>query len=227
MKKIIILICILSIIAVTFAGCGNKDTLDTPIQLDDKVKSRYARINIKDFGSITLKIYTEQEKDIGNRFLELCKNGRFNNRPLLDVIDNYVILFNTDDSNDTQAAFSGDYTVLFPIRGALCVSADEENKCNLNSIYLINSDTENINRIESLLDYKGYTLTDYINFGYDTQLTEKEIDFYRENGGAPWLQGHTVVFGQVTEGFDIMDSIIETSKTDKNIQIIVDTIETD
>lgn len=227
MKKIFILICTLLLFAVTFSGCGNNDTEKAPIQLDENVKTRYARINIKDFGSITFKIYTEQEKDIGNKFLELCKDGRFNNRPLLDVIDNYVILINTADSTDTQATFSGDYSKLFPIRGALCVSAGEDNKCNLNSIYLINSDADNINNIETLLEYKGYTLTDYMNFGYDTQLTEKEIEFYRENGGAPWLQGHTVVFGQVTEGFDVMDAVIETSKSDKTVQIIVDNIETD
>ena len=46
---------------------------------------------------------------------------------------------------------------------------------------------------------------------------------YLNNGGAPYLDGNYTVFGQVTDGMDVVDQIaaVETDENDKPIEDIV------
>ena len=70
------------------------------------------------------------------------------------------------------------------------------------------------------------TFSDYIKFGYKTELTRDELETYREYGGAPWLDGHTAVFGQAYDGLDVLDAVIAAHSEDESVQIIIDGIET-
>ena len=57
------------------------------------------------------------------------------------------------------------------------------------------------------------TFSDYLKEAYNTKLTEEQLNFYYTYGGAPWLYGHQTVFGQVVDGFDVLDTISEAKVT--------------
>ena len=57
------------------------------------------------------------------------------------------------------------------------------------------------------MEYKGYSLQEYLEAGFNTRLSEDVLNEYLTYGGAPWLHGHHTVFGQIYDGFEVMDQI--------------------
>ncbi len=58
------------------------------------------------------------------------------------------------------------------------------------------------------------------NTGGAVQLTPEVRDIYKKVGGTPHLDGQYTVFGQVTEGLDIVKAIdwVETDEHDRPVQ---------
>lgn len=58
---------------------------------------------------------------------------------------------------------------------------------------------------------------DYLNSNKDFKVPADHRDVYRTTGGVPRLDGTYTVFGEVTEGLDVVDKIaaVETSSSDK------------
>lgn len=219
---------VLILLLAVLSGCSKSDEYTGLIQKDPNIKTRLARINIKDIGSISLRIYEEYEEDIANGFLSKAKEGFYDGTEFFSIIEDYLMIGGKNGTvSEEKYSFSGSYTKLFPFRGAICVSLDEDEKSSLDSFYIINNSSENLDELEGLIEYKGYSLNDYIKYGYSTELTNEEYKNYRENGGAPWLQGHTCVFGQVYDGFDVLDMIITKHSEDPSFKFIIENIETD
>jgi cyclophilin family peptidyl-prolyl cis-trans isomerase len=84
-----------------------------------------------------------------------------------------------------------------------------------------------LDNIEELVEHKGYTFSDYIRFGYKTELSQEELENFRLYGGAPWLYGHTVVLGQAIEGMEVLDEIEKHHTEEPETEVIIDSIETD
>ena len=59
------------------------------------------------------------------------------------------------------------------------------------------------------------TLSQYLKEAYGTEVTEEQLQLYETYGGAPWLYGHNTVFGQIYEGYDVLDAVMETKVTSK------------
>lgn len=57
----------------------------------------------------------------------------------------------------------------------------------------------------------------YLNSNKDFKVPEQQREVYRTKGGVPRLDGTYTVFGEVTEGLDVVDKIaaVETSSSDK------------
>ena len=72
----------------------------------------------------------------------------------------------------------------------------------------------------SIGDFCKTYIRDYPSFSY----------YYKENGGAGWLYGAHTVFGQVIEGYDVLDEIADKTGTGSGVpaeEVIIEKIELD
>jgi cyclophilin family peptidyl-prolyl cis-trans isomerase len=62
---------------------------------------------------------------------------------------------------------------------------------------------------------------------YNLNFTSEELDVYTTVGGTPHLDGEYTIFGEVIDGFDVIDAIasVNTNKAGKPVQPVTMTIE--
>lgn len=198
-----------------FAACGNdasttgtKETttktsesrvdlnkVDLP-QLNDKVTDdEYLVELVTTEGNIKIKLFPKQAPKAVENFVKHAKDGYYKDTPFHRVIENFMIQggdpkgdgtggesiwkdgFKTETSNE-----------LYNIRGALSMARAESRTSNGSQFFIV-TNKENVS--------DGLAIQYY---------PEKIIEQYK-NGGAPRLDGEYTVFGQVTEGMDVVDKI--------------------
>lgn len=230
MKKLVFLFLL---IIMCFCLCGCSSDSDIPVQIENNEDVRYLRLHIKDYGSIDFKIFTDEEETAGNRLLELAGSGYYNGKGFNTFIKDYLMMageipadsetennseINEISGTDSENTSSDAITVisdcdmnpdLYPLYGSLCVSLTENGKADLSQLFIIMSDKKSVENINELVEYKGYTFSDYMKFGYNTETTAEDLEIYREYGGAPWLQGHVCVLGQAADDTYILEKICE------------------
>ena len=91
--RVIVLAMVLCM-AAAFSGCSDKD--DTPVQFTGGKQCRLARINFKDYGSVSFRLYKDEEPELVEKFIEACKNGTYNGMELQNVIEDYVLIAGCD-----------------------------------------------------------------------------------------------------------------------------------
>ena len=80
-----------------------------------------------------------------------------------------------------------------------------------------------------IVQNKEYTIGDVMNLrslGLDRDL----VDYYKENGGACWLYKAHTVFGQVIDGYDVLDEVaaVKTNSQGKpEKDVIIESIDFD
>lgn len=227
-RQFIRVICLLLILsmAIAFSGCSD-DKGDTPLQFTGGKQCRLARINFKDYGSVSFRLYKDEEPELVEKFISACKNGVFDGMTLQNVIEDYVLLAGCDPVNTDYEAKYEHKGKLYPFKGALCASGSGNDKRNASAFQIIGLPSDELKNMEELIEHEGYTFLDYIKFGYETELTREELDMFMEYGGAPWLTGHAAVFGQAYEGFDILEKVMAAYNEDEAAEIIIESIETD
>ena len=73
-----------------------------------------------------------------------------------------------------------------------------------------------LKELETLLAYRKITPAEYYKTAYGTDLDEDTLALFEKYGGAPWLYGHCIVFGQVSEGFEVLEAISDVEVEDGN-----------
>ena len=119
------------------------------------------------------------------------------------------------DEDGNALSFEDEYSkYLIPMRGALCMANAGANT-NGSQFFIVQKTTYNITDVMTLRSE-----------GVDSDL----ISYYKENGGACWLYEAHTVFGQVIEGYDVLDAIAAV-ETDGNgapaEDVIIEKIELD
>ena len=214
---VIAMICIMG-------GCTGKKT--APIQLtqntgSDENAAVYAVINIRDFGTMKFRLLDKYAPDTVAFFTELVQNGYFNNKPIYMVINDFCMIAGSasdDEYNGKPLICENDNTTdqkCYPLRGSLCYTeAVGQNRYKASNFTVIQTGTSFLDELEQFVNYKKVTLAEYFKQAYGNEISEEELKIFRKYGGAPWLNDHCIVFGQLAEGEEVLDRICAVEVSD-------------
>ena len=223
MKKLLTIFMILTMVLLT--ACSSNQEKLHQFETDDD--TRLLRLCIKDYGNLDFRIYPDAEPEAAAKFIELAEKGYYDGKSFDTFIDDYLAMAGTQSEGGASVTVSKT-PALYPFYGALCVSVDENMSCDLSRFYVITADKDQIENLNELIEFKGYTLNDYIKFGYNTEIGNEEAELFNEYGGAPWLYGHTCVIGQCYEGMELLEKIMDDYRMgDGADTYLIEKIETD
>lgn len=191
----------------------------------------YARINIQNFGTITVKFFPDEAPLAVENFVTHAKEGYYDGITIHRTVADFM--FQSGDPEGTgrggesiwgknfQDEFSSE---LHPYRGALCMANTGAADTNGSQFFIVQADADSILSMEALLEAQyGVSLAEYVKAGYGTELTDEQVERYETYGGTPWLYQHHTVFGQVMEGYDVLDAVtcVQTDTYDRPLETVV------
>jgi len=194
----------------TLSGCNKSG--DVPVQMRQAGdKAVHVRIEVADYGGMEFVLLKDAPDEIVKDFTERAKSGFYVGKPVYMVIKDFCIMAGEQTAESVAAAQprtddggkGGDF---YPFYGALCIT-DVSDNVSAEHFTVIGADKGFISELEELLAYKKVTLAEYFDTAYGVKLDEETLELFKEYGGAPWLNGHCRVFGQMTEGFEVLDAI--------------------
>ncbi|MCR5829763.1 MAG: peptidylprolyl isomerase [Lachnospiraceae bacterium] len=218
MKRVIILFVIT---AFFLCGCSENTLL---LQLESGFGSTVVRIDIKDMGSVDVRLFDDDSSDAYKLFVDKIEDGVYTDSSVSVVIDDYLMMIraggipeNMEISEElkTSKMFKpSSESGIYPIYGSVVLS---ENFSVDGSFMIVAFSEDGIEELESMLLYKGITLSEYLLNAYGIEFTEEGLDIYRAKGGAPWLYGVYPCVGQVFGGMDLVEKILrETNIADES-----------
>lgn len=162
-------------------------------------------------GTIKIRLFPEYAPKAVENFTTHAKNGYYDGLIFHRVIKDFMI--QGGDPNGTGMGgesiwgvpFEDEFTDnLHNLRGSLSM-ANSGPRTNGSQFFIVQAnkvDPSFIPQMESMID-NGFT--------------QQAIDNYKEVGGTPWLDFKHTVFGQVFEGMDVVDAIVnvKTAAQDK------------
>jgi len=189
-------------------------------------------------GKIVIRLYNQTPLHRDN-FIKLAKSGFYNGVIFHRVIDNFMIQAGDPESRErVKDKLYGNggpgYDIqaeivegLWHQRGVVAAArlGDKENpnrKSSGSQFYIVKGklfDQESLNQMEDRINTRNAAN------GIDKKHTipEKWRKIYSEIGGTPHLDTQYTVFGEVVEGYNIVE-IISAEKTDKNDRPLEDII---
>ena len=210
------------------SGCGEEKPVGNIGDVELLEGDVYAIISILDYGDITAKLFPEVAPESVKRFTEFAERGYYNGKTIHRVIDNYAIQGGSlnDDGTDGEIP-DAKYVPLetsdsaFNFYGALCLAANS--KGCYSQFYIVDNNTpQDINKVIEKLseqladeevasrllpeDKKYYE--EYLNSLKAIPDAVKEK--YASVGGLYQLDKKSNVFGQVIDGFDVLEKITAT-----------------
>ena len=167
-----------------------------------------ATFHIKNYGDITVRLFSKAAPKAVENFVTHAKEGYYDGVTFHRVIDDFMIQGGDPDGTGAGGesiwgkAFEDEFAEnLMPIRGALCM-ANAGADTNGSQFFIVQAKTAD-----------PESVAEYLKTEKNVVLTDEQKQMFRENGGTPHLvYGHTV-FGQVTDGMDVVDAI-SASRTD-------------
>ncbi len=194
-----------------------------------------ADVVIEGYGTITVKLFEKYAPKAVENFVTHATQGYYDGVLVHRVIEDFMIQSGDPTGDGTGgesiwgSAFEDEITdELQPYRGALCMANSGENT-NGSQFFFVQADAASVQHLESLVNARyNLSLTDYVEKGYNVTLTAKELERYLAYGGTPWLKGHHTVFGQMVDGFDVLDAVAASNTkegTDTPVKdIVIETI---
>ncbi len=173
------------------------------------------------FGDITAVLYNDTPKHRDN-FIKLIKEGWFDESPFHRVIKDFMIQGggNKDGRNDPGYTIPAEILPNhFHKKGALAAArmGDQVNPQKASSgsqFYIVEGQKVDDKYLDAVSSHTGHV------------FTAEERETYKTIGGTPHLDGGYTVFGEVVDGFDVVDKIasVKTNGQDKPIDPVTMTI---
>ena len=154
-------------------------------------------------GKIKVKLYEDTPLHRA-KFIRLAKGGYYNNTVFYRILRGFMIqgghaneLENTPDLYTVPAEIKRHH---FHKKGALAMARYDDNvnpkkESSAHNFYLVQGTPVSLPELEDIAAEKKLT------------LTPEQKKLYPEIGGAPSLDEQYTVFGEVTEGLDVLDKI--------------------
>lgn len=208
------------------AGCGGETAAignigDVTLETGDV----YTVIHIMDYGEITAKLFPEAAPESVKKFTELAERGYYEMKTIHRVINDYAIQGGSlsGDGSDGEVP-DADYIPLEAndaarhFYGALCFATNS--KGSFAQFYIVNNNVPQdigavIEKLSEQLADKEFAdrllpedkqyYNDYLS--KLKSLSPEVVEKYASAGGLYQLDGEATVFGQVIDGFDVLEAI--------------------
>ncbi|CUH92187.1 peptidylprolyl isomerase [Herbinix luporum] len=206
-KTYLIFLLIISIFSMS--SCGKKESSSSQFS-EPELGETVAEIVIKDHGSIFVKFFKEEAPKAVENFITHAKEGYYDGLTFHRIIEDFMIQGGDPLGTGTGGEsiwgenFEDEFSKnLHPYRGALCMANAGPNT-NGSQFFIVQSketyDDQTLNQISEKYGMK-----------FDKQARKN----YGEVGGTPWLFEYHTVFGQVYDGYDVLDSVAGVEKIDE------------
>lgn len=191
------------------------------IQLSAPQKGDTLAVMHTNMGDIKIKLFPEKAPKTVENFVTHSKNGYYNGLKFHRVINDFMIQGGDPRGNGTggesiwRGSFSDEFDPeLHNLRGALSM-ANSGPDTNGSQFFIVQAREVPSNMLEQMRDLE--------NNGFPADITAA----YEALGGTPWLDFRHTVFGQVTEGMDVVDAIaaVETVNDVPRSDVIIESIE--
>ncbi|MBO5197823.1 MAG: peptidylprolyl isomerase [Lachnospiraceae bacterium] len=219
MKKRTALLLVITVTAALFAGCGKSSSTDAGKAeavgqaAAPEEGETVAEIKIKKYGSIYVKFFEEEAPKAVENFIEHSKEGYYDGLTFHRIIEDFMIQGGDPNGNGTGGesiwgeAFEDEFSdELIPIWGALCM-ANSGSNTNGSQFFIVQAGPETIADMEEQLKAYDMTLPEYSELVWDVEISDESMELYRELGGTPWLHMAHTVFGQVYDGYDVLNEV--------------------
>ena len=211
-SRYIYITCLPVIMCMLLSACSKEPK--TPVQLVEGTgtegnNSIYAVVDVQDYGRMKFRLLKDQAPEAVEAFSRLAGEGYYDQKPVYMLIKDYCMISGSE--SDAAYSVSDDATLnsaCYPLRGALCFTRSEGvGKYSCSDFTVIQTSSEFLSKLEELLEYKKVTPGEYFKQAYGNDIDEDSLSIFKKYGGAPWLYGHCIVFGQLTEGEEVLDRI--------------------
>lgn len=191
------------------------------IQLSAPQKGDTLAVMHTNMGDIKIKLFPEKAPKTVENFVTHSKNGYYNGLKFHRVINDFMIQGGDPRGNGTggESIWGGSFSDEFDpelhnLRGALSM-ANSGPDTNGSQFFIVQAREVPSNMLEQMRDLEDNGLPADITAAYEAL------------GGTPWLDFRHTVFGQVTEGMDVVDAIaaVETVNDVPRSDVIIESIE--
>ncbi len=191
------------------------------IQLSAPQKGDTLAVMHTNMGDIKIKLFPEKAPKTVENFVTHSKNGYYNGLKFHRVINDFMIQGGDPRGNGTggESIWGGSFSDEFDpelhnLRGALSM-ANSGPDTNGSQFFIVQAREVPANMLEQMRDLEDN--------GFPADITAA----YEALGGTPWLDFRHTVFGQVTEGMDVVDAIaaVETVNDVPRSDVIIESIE--
>lgn len=209
----------------SLSSCSEEKTVGNLEEVELQPGDIYAVISIMDYGDITAKLFPDVAPESVKRFTELAERGYYEMKTIHRVIDNYAIQGGSLNGDGTDGVIpDAQYVPIetsasaYNFYGALCFAANS--KGSYAQFYIV--DNNKPQKIDNVIDKLTEQLADE---ELSARLLEEDRKYYQDYldklkaipeavkekyadvGGLYQLDGTTTVFGQMIDGFDVLDAI--------------------